>query len=187
MEEQTPNSAEARPRARVRNWALAIAAAIVVIVLAAGAFTFTLLRAPGALPVGSPPATPGVGVARIFAGASTAPFSVDIGDVRRTPDATGLMVRMTAIFSNRGRTSYRADPGDFNLRDASGAEWPVKFDSTLDCSAWSVTPVQPGSDFGPVPLCFSTSTPPQGPLEVTWDPDVSFVLFSGPPASIPLP
>ncbi len=126
-------------------------------------------------------------VARTFAGASTAPFTVEIHDVQHAGSTSGPLVRMIATLSNRGRTSYRADPGDFNLKDANGATWPVRFDPTPECSAWAVTPVQPGSDFGPVPLCFVTATPPLAPLEVTWDPDVSFVLFSGPAATIPIP
>jgi hypothetical protein len=169
----------------LRTWGT-VALLVVGIVLAA-AVTFSLLRAQNVVPASTPPPSPGVGVARIFAGAASAPFAVEVQNVQRPSDGAGLVVRMLATFSNRGRASYRADPDDFHLQDARGDQWQVSFDPARDCAAWPVTPVQPNADFGPVPLCFRTASSPQDPLEVTWDPDVSFVLFSGPAVVIRLP
>jgi hypothetical protein len=116
-----------------------------------------------------------------------APFEVQLRDVQRVNDGPHLLVSMTATFANRGTERYRADPGDFRLRDGAGAQWPATLDGGPRCAAWPVTPVQPQAELGPVPLCFVTASAPTEPLEVMWHPDVSFFLLAGPPAVILLP
>jgi hypothetical protein len=118
------------------------------------------------------------------------------------PGAGLHYVALRVQFRNTSAQQQRADPADFQLRDALGVSRAPTFPSAgASCTRWRMTDLNPGGPgtrsprdseaeqtgplFGPVALCFAAGGDSNGPLTLVWDPDVSLPLFDT-PTRIPL-
>jgi hypothetical protein len=162
---------------------------VTALVVACVAVALLVLR-PGE--VGTEPALPDRGSASSFG--RQAGFAITVSDVH-IPDAAGV-VTMAVSFRNTSSGQQRADPQDFSFRDGSGATRPT---FGVTCPRWTRADLHPaggagqsprdsdaqqvGTEFGPVPLCFSVAHAVTAKATLVWDPDIGFF---GTPVEIPL-
>lgn len=165
--------------------------AVVAALVVAGVAVAVLVLRPG--DIGTRTGRPDQGSASAFG--RLAGFEVAVSDVHLA-DGAGR-VAMAVSFRNTSSTQQRADPQDFTFRDASGGTARPVFDAS--CPRWTRADLHPaggarqgprdpeaqqvGTDFGPVPLCFSVAHAATAGATLVWDPDIGFF---GTPVAIPL-
>ena len=84
----------------------------------------------------------------------------------------GNLVTMQVTFSNSSSSTH-ASPEDLVLIDSRGHQSPAVFDAPV-CTPWSRHELTYGARYGPVVVCFRTSTAAP-PLVLRWSPDFGFV------------
>lgn len=84
----------------------------------------------------------------------------------------GNLVTMQVTFSNSSSSTHAA-PEDLMLIDSNGHQSPTVFDAPV-CTPWSRHELTYGATYGPVVVCFRTSTAAP-PLVLRWSPDFGFV------------
>ena len=114
-------------------------------------------------------------------------FELYLGRTAPRP-GDGKLLRLSARFVNAHNdltsvngNKNRADPLDFQVRDAAGEQSPAVFDAS-GCEHWASFEIPYSEGFGPRPICFRPAG--AGPLTIVWGPDLG-LLFDD--VLIPLP
>lgn len=106
-------------------------------------------------------------------------FTVTVSSVDRSLQGTGpfvtpsagdhyVLVNVTA--TNHSGQAQSFQPFEFGLIDSTGIKRTVAFIPSSQCDLWSGVQIEPGSSYGPKPLCFEVAGPVNGSLKLAWTP-----------------